>query len=187
MDISTLSKRFYNDPELCSIFDFTALVSYVEIISLLKPKLSTILPSNQLGPPPTLPVNIHTFLRYCFSMSDDMGKLAWERLGSYAWINSFQDVEEEHATMQKHARWFLQHGTKPTCQVGIYNLEPPTRVCLDPRCGSPLHSNKHILRNRDLVEPMTHPITVFTRNLGAVPAFATSRYCRSSLFLKLCD
>ncbi|KAJ6497905.1 hypothetical protein C8R45DRAFT_984598 [Mycena sanguinolenta] len=34
--------------------------------------------------------------------------------------------------------------------------------------------------DRELVEPKQHRITIFTLDLGAVPGFSTSRYCRNS-------
>ena len=61
----------------------------------------------------------------------------------------------------------------------MYNLEPPTCVCIDPRCCDQLQSNENALRDRELGEPSMHPITIFTRELGAVPAYSTSKYCQS--------
>jgi len=104
MDILTLSKIFL---ELHLVFDFQALASYAELVMLLKPKLSTFLLSTQPGPPPTLPVNVHTFSKFCFSMSDNMGKLAWEQLGSNVWHHSFHHANEECAAIMKHAALFL--------------------------------------------------------------------------------
>jgi hypothetical protein len=60
MDILTLSEIFRKNPELHLVFEFQALAIYAELVMLLKPKLSTFLPSTQSGPPPTLPVNVHT-------------------------------------------------------------------------------------------------------------------------------
>lgn len=72
--------------------------------------------------------------------------------------------------------------SKPALSMtGVYNLEPPTRVCLDPLCAQQLLSDTNILCDCELVEPLTFPITLFTKEFGAVPGYATSRYCRSML------
>lgn len=63
--------------------------------------------------------------------------------------------------------------------IGVYNLEPPTRVCIGPTCAQQLFSNSTVFRDRELVEPLTFPITLFTKEFGAVPGYATSWYCRS--------
>ncbi|KAJ7128595.1 hypothetical protein C8R44DRAFT_909853 [Mycena epipterygia] len=62
---------------------------------------------------------------------------------------------------------------------GVYSLCPPIRVCLDPACGRPLRSEPTVVRDRELGEPKTHPITVFSLELGAVPGYSTSCYCRN--------
>jgi hypothetical protein len=52
-------------------------------------------------------------------------------------------------------------------------------VCLDPSCAQPLLSRPGVLRPRELGEPRSHPITVFSLDLGAMPGYSTSCYCRS--------
>lgn len=63
--------------------------------------------------------------------------------------------------------------------LGVYSLEPPTHVCIDSWCSQQLQTDANIHRDHELVEPMTYPITVFTKEFGAVPGYSTSRYCRS--------
>jgi hypothetical protein len=63
-------------------------------------------------------------------------------------------------------------------QLGLYTLEPPTRVCIDPKCSQSLLADPSTLRERELVEPSTFPVTIFTKEFGSIPSFATSRYCR---------
>jgi hypothetical protein len=47
---------------------------------------------------------------------------------------------------------------------------------LDSRCSQQLRGDAS---DRELVEPITHPITIFMKEFGAVPAYSTSRYCHS--------
>jgi len=110
MDIFSLSKILSNNPELCSVFDYKAVQSYIELINLLKGKLQALQDSYQLGPPPRLSVNVHEFLKKCFSMSDYMGKLAWDSFQSFAWNTPFLDDVEEQAARSKHLKLFLDHG-----------------------------------------------------------------------------
>ncbi|KAF9535133.1 hypothetical protein CPB83DRAFT_924709, partial [Crepidotus variabilis] len=74
----------------------------------------------------------------------------------------------------KHAKVFLIHGLP--LDIGVYDLEPPARVYIDPRCADQLRANTHILRERELVEPLMHKITIFTKSLGPLSSFSTSRY-----------
>jgi len=197
MDLYALSSVLQKSPELYSTFDLRALQTYGELINLLRPKLCWLQASYQLGPPALLPVNVHEFLKSCFAMSDYMGKLAWDSFRGFVWDCPFGDGVEEHAAIVKHKGLFLEFGiplkigafvvySSLHCQLlifilAIYNLEPLTRVCLDPRCCRPLCSDETVLRANELVEAVTHPITVFTKDLGPVPGYSTSRYCRSTL------
>ena len=61
----------------------------------------------------------------------------------------------------------------------FHSIHPYTRVCLDPDCRTQLHADPNMLRDRELVEELRYAVTVFTREFGAVPGYATSRYCRS--------
>ncbi|KAJ7323513.1 hypothetical protein DFH08DRAFT_787851 [Mycena albidolilacea] len=148
-------------------------------MALLKPTpaLAYLRPSYRPScPPPTLPANIHKFLKACFDIADETAKLAWAIFGDLVW--TFEpSLEEQKANRIKHAKLFLQYGIEH--QIGVYSLSPPTRVCLDPKCCRPLHSDASVLRDRELGEPKDHRITVFTLELGAMPGYSTSLYCRN--------
>lgn len=110
MDILQLANILKNHPELQSLFNYDTVNRYFEVINLLKPNLSSYLASYQHGPPPHLPTNIHEFLKIAFSMSDEIGKLAWEELREYAWNTPFKSKEDELAARTRHMKIFLQHG-----------------------------------------------------------------------------
>ena len=61
----------------------------------------------------------------------------------------------------------------------FHSFHPYTRVCLDPGCHTQLLANPNMLQDRELVEELRYAVTVFTREFGAVPGYATSQYCRS--------
>ncbi|KAJ7360786.1 hypothetical protein DFH08DRAFT_1073966 [Mycena albidolilacea] len=77
----------------------------------------------------------------------------------------------------KHVKLFLDYGVSQG--IGVYSLYPPSHVCLDPKCAQELFSDPDDLRDRELGETRSHPITVFSLDLGAIPGYATSRYCRN--------
>ncbi|KAJ7475645.1 hypothetical protein FB451DRAFT_1557538 [Mycena latifolia] len=179
MDFKNICDALARSPEVSRASSHTNVVKYIELIALLKPTpvLAYLQPSHQASvPPPTLPVEVHEFLKDCFDLPDETGKLAWETFRVLAW--SFDPtLEEQLANRIKHVRLFLRHGI--TRGLGVYSLCPPTRVCLDPSCAQPLHSEPTVLRDRELGESKSHPITVFSLELGPVPGYSTSRYCRN--------
>ncbi|KAJ7457135.1 hypothetical protein B0H11DRAFT_1738737 [Mycena galericulata] len=158
-----------------SPLDFSSTVQYIDLIQLLKPSLRWNQASYQVDPPDTLPVNIHNFLKICLNLADDVAKLAWEKLRVTAWSHYLSAVEEL-AARTKYMVLFLQHGLSR--DIGIFSLEPLTRTCIDAGCAQQLRSDPSVLRDRELSEPITVKITVYTKEFGSVPGFATSRYCR---------
>ncbi|KAJ7933656.1 hypothetical protein B0H13DRAFT_1592224, partial [Mycena leptocephala] len=142
---------------------------------LLKPYLSAMQPSYRSDPPEFLPVDAHDFLKLCLGMTDEVVKRAWQQLRATAWAHDLTPMEL--AARTKHIELFLQHGLSR--KIGVCTLEPPTRVCLDPKCAQSLLADPSTLRERELVEPSTFPVTIFTKEFGSIPSFATSRYCRN--------
>ncbi|KAJ7080155.1 hypothetical protein B0H15DRAFT_787367 [Mycena belliarum] len=179
MDFKGICDTLASSPDVSRAFSHTTIIKYIELIGLLKPTpiLAFLQPSHRISaPPPTLPVEVHEFLKACFDLPDETGKLAWEAFRVLAW--SFDPTpEEQSANRIKHVRLFLRHGVSKG--LGVYSLYPPTRVCLDPNCARPLHSTDGTVRDRELGESKSHPITVFSLELGAVPGYSTSRYCRN--------
>ncbi|KAF7349146.1 hypothetical protein MVEN_01436900 [Mycena venus] len=179
MDFQKICDALKSCPEVAQTFAHTDVVKYIELVGLLKPTpaLAYLQRSHQLSvPPPTLPANVHEFLRACFDVPDETAKLAWNLFRQIAW--EFKPApDEQKANRIKHVKLFLSHGIEQ--HIGVYSLSPPTRVCLDPDCGQPLFSDPSVLRDKELAKVKDHPITIFTLDLGAVPGFSTSVYCRN--------
>lgn len=55
-------------------------------------------------------------------------------------------------------------------------LYPPTRTCLE--CTRKSATSDGAIQARELDAPVMHAITVFSAELGAIPGYATSSYCR---------
>ncbi|KAK7038548.1 hypothetical protein R3P38DRAFT_2615722 [Favolaschia claudopus] len=180
MDFAQICKALDNCPLVASTFTHADVVKYIEIIALLKPTpaLEYLTPSHLPSiPPETLPANVHEFMRACFDVPDETAKWAWEIFREIAWAFS-PNPEEQAANRLKHVKLFLVHGIP--LNIGVYSLSPPTRVCLDPDCCRVRHTRDQTdLIDRELVEATSHPISVFTLDLGAVPGFSTSTYCRN--------
>jgi hypothetical protein len=62
--------------------------------------------------------------------------------------------------------------------AAYHMLYPPNRACLDPHC-SQYDRAAQVRHDRPLVEPLTYPVVVYTRDLGPLPGWSTSLYCRS--------
>ncbi|KAJ7255485.1 hypothetical protein B0H12DRAFT_534610 [Mycena haematopus] len=179
MDFKHICDTLAQAPDLARAFSHKSVVNYIELIGLLKPTpiLAYLQPSHQQSvPPPTLPVRVHEFLKDCFELPDETAKLAWEAFRVLAW--SFKPTHQEQLAHRiKHVKLFLEYGVSR--ELGVYSLCPPTRICLNPGCARPLFSDPTVLRDRELGEARTHPITVFSLDLGAVPGYSTSCYCRN--------
>ncbi|KAJ7825864.1 hypothetical protein B0H13DRAFT_1657729 [Mycena leptocephala] len=179
MDFRHICDALAQSPELSRAFSHSSVVKYIELVALLRatPVLNYLQPSHQISvPPPTLPVRVHEFLKDCFDLPDETAKLAWEAFRVLAW--AFEPTAEEQSAHRiKHVKLFLEYGLSR--EIGPRLFCPPTRVCLDPRCAQSLHSDPSVLRDRELGEPRSHPITVFSLDLGAVPGYSTSCYCRN--------
>jgi CxC5 like cysteine cluster associated with KDZ transposases len=162
-------------------------------VQCLKPLIALQEASYHSGPPASLTVSIHEFLKVCLNISDNTAKLAWAAFRDLAW--TFEGTEGDiDALHHKYIKLFMKHGLSRgismfrtflvffrlqlNCCVGLFNITPPTRVCIDPTCQQPLLANWNEYRACELGEPKSHPISVFTRVFGAVPGFTMSLYCR---------
>ncbi|KAJ7196352.1 hypothetical protein GGX14DRAFT_673105, partial [Mycena pura] len=158
-----------------SPLEFDSTVQYIELIRLLKPSVQWKEASYKLTPPEDLPLNVHEFLKASLGLADEHAKLAWAKLRVTAWDKDLTS-DQETAARTKYIEHFLRHGL--TNDIGVFSLEPPTRTCVDTACVQGLQSDPSFKRDRELVEPYTVKVTIFTKGFGSIPGFATSRYCR---------
>ena len=66
-------------PELSAALDYDGLITYVDLIHLLKPNLTCFAVSEN-GPSECLPISIHEFLKLSLRMEDKTAKLTWATL-----------------------------------------------------------------------------------------------------------
>ncbi|KAL0065550.1 hypothetical protein AAF712_007461 [Marasmius tenuissimus] len=116
-------------------------------------------------------------LRYPFcalslQIPHEVGKVAWEACQDSIWAMDALSEREERGLRLKHARLFVEHGIGNG--IGVFNLEPPFKTCINTACTHTRRGEASILIERTLDMPVRHEITVFTKDIGAVPGFATS-------------
>ncbi|KAJ7699179.1 hypothetical protein B0H16DRAFT_1836564 [Mycena metata] len=79
-------------------------------------------------------------------------------------------------TLPANIHEFLKDCFNLPDETSVYSLLPPMRVCLDPDYARLLQSNPTVLRDRELGEPKSHPITVFSLELSLV-----TRHCATAV------
>ena len=150
MSLLQLTSALNNNPQLATALNYDAVVNYIGLIRCLKPSIALQQASYHRDPPDSLTVSIHEFLKVCLDISDDTAKLAWAVSRNLAW--AFEGTDEDIDALQhKYIKLFMEHGlsrgismSKPfsvytlllTVHVGLFNITPPTRVCIDPTCWS---------------------------------------------------
>ena len=71
MNFSAISKLLGESPDLSNALSYEDVVSYIDLIRILKPDLSCWKLSDRDGPPECLPIAIHDFLKFCLCMEDE--------------------------------------------------------------------------------------------------------------------
>ena len=87
MDLSTLAslRVLEASPELNRVLSYEGVITYIDLIRILKPDLNCWQPPHQEGPPEHLPLATHDFLKLCLNLEDELAKLAWHALRQIAW------------------------------------------------------------------------------------------------------
>ncbi|OSC98756.1 hypothetical protein PYCCODRAFT_1417417 [Trametes coccinea BRFM310] len=162
-------------PELTEYLTLEDLNRFCDLVRWLRPEITAVQRSHIHTAPPHLPANIHNFFMQVFSMPDEVTKIAWYALREIAWDMGDTDSREIERRVQAMVSAFLCYGLPN--DIAFYNLWPPTRSCNDPACQRALPGGETI--PRELVEPYIYTATVFSRDIGAIPARVISLYCRN--------
>ncbi|KAL0947556.1 hypothetical protein HGRIS_013649 [Hohenbuehelia grisea] len=174
MDLPELVQILCQYPALTTYFSLDSLVVFINLLQILKPTLSLQQSSQDTDPPDGLPLNVVQFLAQALSIPDDVVLFAWAALKQIAWSNPpIALVDAVRTSPLLYIKLFLVHGLSRG--LALHHFLPPTRVCIDPACMKDTEDPQQ----RELSEPKTHPVTVFTRDVGAIPGFTTSLYCRN--------
>jgi hypothetical protein len=112
MDFYTVAKVLANSPELSAALDYDGLITYVDLVRLLKPDLAHFVASEK-APPEHLPISIHEFLKLSLGTEDETAKLAWDTLRAFA-LNFDNEAENPRKTGRVrliYLKLFLEHGS----------------------------------------------------------------------------
>ena len=195
MDIITIATALATYPRLDKALDLEQISVYIDLVRLLKQDLGK---SNGLEAPDRLPYNMHDFLKQCLGLHDKSAKQACLALGSIVWgiDGNSEEFRRTNCACTKYMKYFLLYGisrgigtskafsTYHRCVLTVFlaafhSISTPTQTCLDPKCQKTLCSDPTLFQDRFLGEELSYPITVFTREFGAVPGFSSSKYCPS--------
>ncbi|KAF7294714.1 hypothetical protein MIND_01008700 [Mycena indigotica] len=163
-------------PYMSDSLPYETIVRFIELARLIKPALSWYQPEHIMTPLAALPDNYHTFFMAAFDLSDSECRKAWTSLRERSWAYELDDTELL-ALRTKYLPVFLTHGIPR--EIGLYSFDSPHRSCKDEACAKRLYADPNASRSRDLSSASASrvPITVFTKEFGALPDFATSRKC----------
>lgn len=108
-------------PELSAALDYDGLITYVDLVHLLKPDLTRFAVSEN-GPPERLPISIHEFLKLSLGMEDETAQLAWATLRTFNWNfhNEAEDLRKTGRACLIYMKLFIERGS--SCGIGTsYN------------------------------------------------------------------
>ena len=109
MSFLQLASILSDNQELSSTLSYDAIVDFVGLVQCLKPLIVLQEASHHSGPPASLTVSIHEFLKVCLNISDNTVKLAWTAFHDLAWV--FKVTEGDiNALHHKYIKLFMEHG-----------------------------------------------------------------------------
>ncbi|TFY52205.1 hypothetical protein EVJ58_g10145 [Rhodofomes roseus] len=164
-------------PRLAASVTIQEVMTFCDLIFWLKDDITAVTVASADVPPSSLPINIHNFLMAALGLTDEIIKLMWDAVREVAWrLHEGMKASEVEHRMEALIHLFLEYGLPH--DVVFFSFRPPFQTCRQPLCGQFYGMDGDRLRERSLVEPLSHPVTVFTRNLGPIPGRTTSLYCR---------
>lgn len=112
MKLGTIAKLLADTPTLNAILDLDDIITYIDLVQLLKSDLSLWIGCHQTEPPERLPLAVHDFLKLCIGLLDDeVAKLTWTTLGPVAWEYGYNEgLQNANRASIKYMRLFLEHG-----------------------------------------------------------------------------
>lgn len=155
------------------------------------------------GAPWALPVPVIDFCADALVVSPATIENVWGELRDSLWTPDGSDTKDETSALVRDGHLlniFLAHGTKYRlgalysgyilCRLlimfnhtpGLHSILPPTRVCIDhKRCDRVLPDGTRF--PQALSKPQSYEATLFTKDLGPIPAWSQSSSCRSTYAL----
>lgn len=153
---------------------------FASIINCLRERISwhqdhTLVP---IGTPLSLPAAIVEFCADALEVQPDTVQSAWKVLGDQLWLPQGYEIPDETSGLIRDAHLlgiFLTHGMRH--KLGLHTILPPVRTCLDIRCETLTDGGTVIPQALSKLE--SYEATLFTRDMGPIPAWSLSASCRS--------
>ncbi|KAF7968972.1 hypothetical protein HWV62_28773 [Athelia sp. TMB] len=148
------------------------------IITCLKDHISSHQEHTAVANAPwALPAPVLNFCADALDESPMTIENTWEALRDTLWTSEEDEFQDRTSPFVRDGHlldYFLAHGIK--YELGLYSILPPTRVCIDSRCDKILANGTRV--PRELTKPISYEATLFTKNLGPIPAWSQSSHCR---------
>ncbi|KZT63110.1 hypothetical protein DAEQUDRAFT_229694 [Daedalea quercina L-15889] len=170
--LQTLSSTLSRYPHITSALPFSSFLLFFRLVAQLRTHLAWYRsPYDCDGPPVSLPSDVQSFIAAALSVSPSLVGELWDVFKEFAWTSAPADGEQLSQDLVDILR---QYGTP--YNIGVYNLHPPTRFCLQQQCKytEPHHAGEQ----RVLSESKPIHIVYFSREYGPVPAVSYSLSCR---------
>ncbi|KAF6743134.1 hypothetical protein DFP72DRAFT_994087 [Ephemerocybe angulata] len=167
-------------PELYAQVSLEDVVHFVNLASLLKPYLLLSKSVYSDGPLHRLPRYMHDFLVSSLGFEDgDIAKLLWEAFKYVLWEKPW-DEQLERDLGNQYIPYFLKKGMPHNLNTAFHCFLLPVMTCPNPGCIQYTRQglSNGIGRPRELVEPVSFPVSIFSRDHGSLPGTAISLYCR---------
>lgn len=131
--------------------------------------------------PVALPVAVIKFCADALEVQSNIVVSTWEALGDTLWTPHGDELPDETSSLIRDAHLlgtFLTHSVKH--KLGLHTILPPVRTCLDIRCETITADGKVIPQALSKLE--SYEATLFTRDMGPIPAWSASAHCRSKYY-----
>ncbi|KZP31410.1 hypothetical protein FIBSPDRAFT_724394 [Athelia psychrophila] len=152
------------------------LVKFFSIIACLKEHISWHQTHTATTAPIRLPHSIVVFSAEALDVRQDVVENTWSTLRDGLWGSVEAGSSRDTSGLirdQGLLELFLTHGMKN--KLGLHSILPPARVCLDSRCDT-------IVEDQRIPQALTklewYKATLFTKNMGPIPAWSASAACR---------
>ncbi|KAF9022229.1 hypothetical protein BDZ89DRAFT_1070862 [Hymenopellis radicata] len=155
------------DDDECRNVGLAPFTLFINLASHLRPRIQW-MTKDPTTPPVTLDKPVAALIAHATQLTVDTVELLWSRLRLFLWALPPRSMDALQDTLGLH-EIFMTAGLH--FEIGFCDLFPPTSVCLDPHCnvagGTP----------RTLANPLSYKITLFSRDLGPLPAWCYSLNC----------
>jgi hypothetical protein len=164
MSLNTVISALSTAPELTASWQLADALKYITLASYIKPLIARLKPSYHATAPDTLSIDMHDFLKLSLGMKDATAKVAWATMQDIVWEGSgCKTLLESFAKVSEYTEELITYGlprgigmqfvieclSLTYILLGVMNMYPPTRVCIDPECCRVLSTDPSVYFHRE--------------------------------------